>query len=254
VVSEGNNAGRVVRYDYAALKKLIKKPALLSIMRTASNDKLTKAKLTSMDKKALKYIKIGPKIKNLGHGQSIAYNPVTDELWMWQTLLDSKGAQTNATAPVLLRINQTSLKVDLKVPLKLTADDLSHGRRPGQTLAFDSTGAAWATENTNHDMNLTRIVIEDGVASYTIEQTIAKVPNFAQVISYNPQNDSLVWVGDDVIMYFPVSKIGELTKDDFSYVLYNCQREWEGFTFDTSGHALLLLSVGPEILQSKNVL
>jgi hypothetical protein len=271
--------GFIVRYDYTKMKKLgLTSSKNLYKIRKAAWDKAYHYpdiyKKSSTDKKIFSCMKVGP-LFTVGHGQSLAYNPKTKQLWMWQDREKSGGGFSDKNGVARLqRVSKTTLKADLVINFKIT----SKGGSPiqmGHNLAFDkkgygyfvTTGGAQVfSDPTDPSTGSAQTVLKVYKITFGSKnkvrinwiQNIQNGPREAgspiQSLGYNPRTNKLIVVGDDSILTLPVSKltgkIGDLKASDIHYANFNTKREFESITFDKSGYAYMLLNRGPEILKS----
>ncbi len=81
MLNKGNETGRIVKYNLGKLRSKFQiSTTNMTALRRATYDKSIN-RLSATDKAFLKYVKVGPTFK-AGHGQSLAQNPKTGELWV----------------------------------------------------------------------------------------------------------------------------------------------------------------------------
>jgi DNA-binding beta-propeller fold protein YncE len=272
--------GFIVRYDYKQMKKLgLTESNKLSFLRKFGWDKAYKYEeiylKSRTDRFIAKCMKVGPLI-TIGHGQSLAYNPKTKELWMWQDREKAGGgfSDPNGTAR-LQRISTATLKPNLVVNFKL-ATRAGTPIQMGHNLAFDNDGNAYFAVNGNARLYSdpsdsstyygSKVVLKIYKITFTKNKRVRvswvqniqygpRVPGSpVQSMGYNPRTDKLVVIADDSIITIPASKltgkIGDLKASDIHYANFKTGREFEGIAFDKSGYGHLLLNRGPEILRT----
>ena len=229
---EKNWKGRVYKLDLFKLQKKYRKDL----------KKLTYMKLKKTDTDC---VQIGPEFK-VGHGQAMAYNPATGELWYSQNL---KLVNTN-----LVRIDQDTLLPDKEIRFKLKSSV-----RMGSNLAFDSegncyfytksNGSKWAPKNT---IKIYRGQIdEDSVSFELIMQGLRYPPGqVPQSIGYNPASNRLYLINDGEIISVPVDKLGKLTKADVRTTVFKHRnREFEGLTFTEDGEGYFITNRSEELMK-----
>ncbi|MCL2116773.1 MAG: hypothetical protein FWH29_11195 [Methanobrevibacter sp.] len=247
--SHGYNVkkGFIVRYNTDLLKKykLNQGKGLVSLRKLGASLR-DDENLTKNQKLIKKAIKIGP-VFNTGHGQSLAYNPKTKSLWMWQddNYLSSKLK--------LMRISMKTLK-----PVSMYKFTVSYEKNKKvnkiRNLAFDKNGDFYFNQIT--PSNGDRIFKGKFVNNRIKVEFLATIQNrpgvHAQALALNRVSNRLYLVFDGVFYSIPVDKLCNftLTKNDFEYTVLNTKRESEGMSFDNRGNTYLLLIRGSEVLKS----
>ena len=254
LTSSGYNKdkGFIIRYDTSVLNKYSNgknKHILKNIGTKMKNGK----HLTKKQKRIKKAIKIGS-VFNIGHGQSLSYNPKKKSLWMWQDKSKSKSHNLK-----LMKINMKTFKPSkiYKFKAKLNGKYLT----TINNLNFDKDGAFYFDKNlkTKHNSLSTRIFcgkIHNNQIEIKLLAVITKRPGtYPQSIAVNKKNNRLYLVSDGAIYSMPISKLcdGTLTKNDFFYSVFSTKREFEGISFDNKGHAYLLILRGTEVLKSNQI-
>ncbi|MDR3225438.1 MAG: hypothetical protein LBT52_03965, partial [Clostridiales Family XIII bacterium] len=128
--------GRIIRYDMAKLDELgaAQDPSFLRKHWKSIGVKNPDGEFETLLNEA---IKIGPTFK-MGHGQSLAYNWKTDEIWMWQDM-SMKAAYYGNHPCVLQRIDQSTLKADKYLKFKMRTGS-GVVVASGHNLTFDTAG------------------------------------------------------------------------------------------------------------------
>lgn len=247
------NRGRIVQYDLKRLGKLgvYKKPQILRTVYVKHHGKYSKRQ-----RKLQKAIKIGP-LFDTGHGQTLAFNPRDNGLYMWRDnrKRDNNDSQTT-TRSYLQHINTQSLKPDRAISFHLRA----HGKTfyGGGTQTFDQYGNTyfWCLDGSEAEIYKGRIS-GHSVKFRRTDQTLKRAPGtHVQSMGYNAKRGRLYLVADDSIVSFPAKQLngrGSLTKHSFEWSRLVPRREMEGLTFDASGRAYLLANHNPEVLRSTSV-
>ncbi len=233
--NELNWKGYVIRYDLEGISKNHKA-------------EIKKGKAITLTTADFKYIKKGPTFVT-GHGQAMAYNPATKELWF---IGAPKSIKTN-----LQRINTSTLKPDKKINFTL-----SDTVPMGNNLAFDSEGNAYfytRVANNNwptapkDSIKIYKGTIGKKSVSFRIFMQGIKYPPgpIGQSFTYNPSNDRLYLVDDGAIMSVPVSKLGKLKPSDVRVSILEhstTRRESEGLAFTADGQGYYLTNKQPELM------
>jgi hypothetical protein len=241
--SAGSNTGWIVRYDTRRLAKYK--------INYKQLGKATRSGNSALNKKLKKCIKYGPKFTT-GHGQSLAFNPVTRELW--EVKDTSMEADPGAYA-TLQRINKSTLKPDAAIKFRLKSTVTM-----GHNLTFDDSGNAYffTRVGSGEWAGCIRIykgwISKNSVNFELIPQGIRYSPGTqSQGIGYSSVADRLVFVSDGCISSVPVEKLGELEPGDVWQTKFRTNREFEGILFDADGYAYLLTNKGSEVLKSTEV-
>lgn len=192
-------------------------------------------------------VKTGPIFKG-GHGQSMSYNPRTHQIW----LVGNKSGASQHSSNVQ-EISQSSLrplrKINFSFGQSIISSNLAFDKR-GNAYTYTITGGGFAPAGsvklykgkiTNHSIRF-----------HLVKQGIRHAPGETpQAMSYNPKNDRLYLVSDGEIISFPAKRIGHLNRHEVRYSKFPGHLEFEGLTFDRSGHGYLLLH--GEIMRSTRV-
>ena len=192
-------------------------------------------------------VKAGPTFRG-GHGQSMSYNPQNHQIW----LVGNKSGASQHSSNVQ-EISPYSLrplrKINFSFGQSIISSNLAFDKR-GNAYTYTITGGGFAPAGS---VKLYKGRITDhSVKFHLVKQGIRHAPGETpQAMSYNPKNDRLYLVSDGEIISFPAKKIGHLSKRDVSYSKFPGRLEFEGLTFDHSGHGYLLLH--GEIMRSTRV-
>jgi hypothetical protein len=254
---DGTNKGRIVRYDYPSLLKagLGAGKGLPELRRAFS---YRQQNILKPDQKKLLSkvkIKIGP-LFNIGHGQSLAYNLKTNELWMSKDEQAKGGGWKSGYDATVQRIDPNSLKPNKSISFRMQANETGGKIMEPHNLTFDADGHGyWAANGDGGSMRIYQLDIDGSSVSAKYVQQIKNginkgVKNHIQSTGYNAANNRLYVVADDTIWSMPVDKLGSLKSDDLAYTKFASQREFESFIFDAQGYGYLLTNLGPEVLKS----
>lgn len=241
----GSNYGFVVRYDLNKFQSLgATTDGKMDILRRATYNYKNK-KTNIFDRKIMSGIKIGP-TRYIGHGQSMAYNPRTKQMWF---------IQKNKINAVLQRLDMKTLKPKNTIHFKLNPFTPM-----GANLTFDKKGNAYYySYSSGGDIPKKTVKLYKGkitnksVKFKIIMQGIRRAPGAtAQSISYNPKNNNLYLISDGGISRIPIKRLGKLRKKDIRTVITNQKREFEGLGFKKNGIGYLMPNKGPELMKLSN--
>ncbi|MHA8110591.1 hypothetical protein ACYATP_03655 [Lactobacillaceae bacterium Melli_B4] len=187
---------------------------------------------------------------NIGHGQTLSYNPATKNLYLAQDdTAGDIGANDNNVV--------TELDANTLQPVKQFNFPLLHnGKNFGiHTLTFDNDGNAYFGRKSGKQYIIFKGQFDENsgnVSFAPVPQTIAWGGKHNQGLTYNPVNNKLYIISDDIITSVPVDKLsnGTVTPDDVYYLAFNSGREFEDVTFDSQGYGYLLALWKPEIMKS----
>ncbi|MEJ6400114.1 hypothetical protein [Nicoliella lavandulae] len=189
---------------------------------------------------------------NIGHGQTLSYNYVTKNLYLAQD--DSGGDLGTNDYNVVTELDSNSLQPIKQFNFQLWHDNKNYGLH---TLTFDSQGNAYFGRKSGSKYQIFKGTFDEnsGQVSFApVPQTINWGGKHNQGLTYNPVNNRLYIVSDDIITSVPADKLGAGTVDpsDVHYLAFNSGREFEDITFDSQGYGYLLSLWKPEILKSSN--
>ena len=241
------NRGRIVRFDLNRLEQLgvYKNPKRLESVFVKHH-----GKYSSHQKALQKAIKIG-RLFDTGHGQTLAYNPKDQGLYMWRDNRKGNGGPIGNQG-YIQHISAKTLRPDRAISFHMNGHDASVY---GGTQTFDQDGNVyfWSLEGPRAVIYKGRIT-QHSVKFRRTNQILKKAPGtFAQSMGYNPKRGRLYLVSDDSIASFPAKQLnghGSLTRHSFEWSELTPRREIEGLTFDNAGTAYLLANHNPEVLRS----
>lgn len=240
------STGWIVKYDLAKLRqKFGATTGNMALIRQATNV-YSKGKVTARQKTVMTAMRIGPTF-DLGHGQSLALNPRTQQLWLSRTSgEDGRYGSAVRVSPRTLRPVQT---VDYRLVNKIGAKIAVNS-----TLTFDKRGYAYfSSYSGKRALRVYRGTIsKKGVHFKLVMQGLKYRPGQThQSIAYNAKNDRLYFVSDDAISSVPLAKLnrGRVKPKDVKATVFASHREFEGLSFTGSGQAYVLLNRGPEVMR-----
>ena len=247
-----SSKGFIIRYDTKILDKYNKGKGISKIRKLGMAMKNGKS-LTKEQKNIKKAIKIG-KIFVGGHGQSLSYDSKTKSLWMWQ---DDNYSSTDLK---LMKISSNTLKpyIIYKFKVKLNNKYL----KAFHNLAFDKNGNFYTDQivkTKNNPLGFSYIYSGRFDGEKINMELLTKINNrpgtYNQILAINHVNNRIYLVSDGAIYSAPINKLIEGTIDmkDFYYTVFSTKREFEGFSFDSSGKAYLFLLRGTEILKADEI-
>lgn len=243
----GSNTGFVVHYDLNKLRSTLGASSnSMDVIRRASNA-FAKNKLTPQYKSVLAAIKVGPTF-NTGHGQSMALNPKTNQLWFVQTPGTSGGYAT------VQRLSKTSLKPDTTLKFRLRSG--RNNVTMGENLTFDAKGKAYFSSLVagSKAMRIYQGSINTKQTKFKLVQQLKYRPGtINQSVGYSSKSNRLFLISDDAITSVPVSKLGRLKAKDVHATTFASGREFEAVVFNNDGTGYLLTNKGPELLQTNSL-
>lgn len=243
----GSNTGFVVHYDLNKLRSTFgASSSNMDILRKASNA-YSKNKLTPQYSNVMKAIKVGPTF-NTGHGQSMALNPKTNQLWFVKTPGTSGGYAT------VQRLSKTSFKPDTTVKFRLRSGH--NNVTMGENLTFDAKGNAYFSSLVagSNAMRIYKGNINTKKTKFKLVQQLKNKPGTVnQSVGFSSKSNRLFLISDDSIASVPVSKLGHLSAKDVHATTFNSGREFEGVAFDSTGIGYLLTNKGAELLQTNSL-
>ncbi|MCL0312724.1 hypothetical protein M2S00_06355 [Apilactobacillus sp. TMW 2.2459] len=197
-----------------------------------------------------KAVQISPLI-NVGHGQTLSWNPKTQHLYLAQdeSLNDLTPGQNN---------NVTELDPNTLEPIRQYHFRLQQGGTSMQlhTLTFDNDGNAYIGRKRGANYVIFKGRLDTNNINF---KPVGQMLNWwkgaaNQCLSYNAANNRLYVVSNDAIVSVPVDKLGSgvLVNDDVHYTTFNTGREFEGLGFDSSGRGYMLMLWKPELLQTQD--
>ncbi|MHA8138507.1 hypothetical protein ACYATM_05665 [Lactobacillaceae bacterium Scapto_B20] len=187
---------------------------------------------------------------NIGHGQTLSYNPVTKNLYL---------AQDDTTGDIAMNANNvvTELDANSLQPIKQFNFQLLHNNSNYgiHTLTFDNNGNAYFGRKSGKNYIIFKGQFDENsgnVSFAPVPQTITWGGKHNQGLTYNPVNNKLYIVSDDIITSVPVDKLsnGTVSPSDVYQLAFNSGREFEDVTFDSQGYGYLLALWKPEIMKS----
>lgn len=192
---------------------------------------------------------------DIGHGQTLSFSPQNEHLYIVEdnTLTDLKTRDQNNT---VLEMTTDSLKPLRQYNFKMYHGD--SGNLQLHTLTFDKQGNAyWGRKNGLGYMFFYGRLDQHDVqfqAAPTYFKNRGGSPN--QGVSYNPANDRLYYVTDDILTSIPTQSVrdGSFTANDIHYTAFTSKRECESLTFDQQGYGYQLMLWPAEILKSSTPL
>lgn len=212
---------------------------------STKNENNWKGRVYKIDIKNKKVIKKGPKFV-VGHGQAMAYNPKTKQLWYVQKV---KSIKTN-----IKQISTSSLKVVKTINFRMSSTV-----KMGNNLAFDKKGrvyfytrshGSWGKNDPKNSIKIYQGKIGAKKVSFRLIMQGIKYPpgQIGQSLGYNPKSNRLYLVDDGEIISVPVAKLGKLKKSDVRTSVFEGKREFEGLSFDNKGNGYFLTNKPYEIM------
>lgn len=239
-----HNRGRIVRFNMTKLASLRATPHQVQDVYTVT------ANLSAKEKRIRTAIKVGPAFVT-GHGQSLACNWKTHQLYMWCDRESAPRIPVNQYG-YLQQLSAATLQPVHRIRFRLRAGDFAVPG--GHVLAFDHQGRAyfWTRPASGGVYIYQGKISRNHVRFRLTNQILAHGPGTCvQSMAFNPNNDRLYLVADDSIASLPVAKLagkGHLTSADVTWTHFASKREFEGLSFAGNGRAYLLSNHQPEVL------
>lgn len=193
-------------------------------------------------------IKAGPEIVT-GHGQTLAYNPKSHELWYVR--------ETKVLNTTLVRVNPKTMEVEKEIHFRFGSTIVFP-----PTFTFDKDGNCWTyTRSTGSNwVSAGTIRFYKGriqgnrVTFRMINQGLRYPPgNLCQTFGYNPVNDRLYVVADGEMLTVPAGKLSrhQVTPADVQCIKFGGCREFEGLAFTETGCAYFATNKPSEIMRDR---
>lgn len=240
---------RLIRRYHARIRKINK----LLKKQTRQLRKLNKGKqLYRAYYELSKSITATPLI-NIGHGQTLAYNPKNQHLYLAQ---DNQLTQVdNNYYNQVTEIDPQSMQPVHQYRFKLMNNNVNMALH---TLTFDNDGNAYfgvhaGPKGVKNVYTLyTGNFNESGVSFRPVRQMINWPGSYNQYLTYNRINNRVYMISNDMIISVPADRLrnGNLSNEDVHYLTYNTNREFESLAFDDQGYGYLLTLWKSELLHS----
>lgn len=171
------------------------------------------------------------KVFHGGHGQALAYNPKTNQLWL-EYNIGGQGSRNNVK---LFLINQKTLQPEHEVKFNFFPYTF------GAVLAFDKKGNAYTATDTfqsqpggspQGSLKIFKGKITTHGANFHMIQGLQHTPGaIMQNLSYNPANNRLYFISDGNITSAPVNELGHLNPKHVRATRLTDHYELEGLGF-----------------------
>ena len=233
--------GRIVKYDLDALREL-----------GATEDDMSTFSLGVKNgvSQWLECMTIGPVIA-MGHGQCMALDPSTDELWL--------STRAKSTYSDLTRIDTETLEPVRQIQFSVGTIEF------GSVLAFDECGNFYYVKRAavmwgSSPVGALRIyqgrisTDEDKVLIRMLPESVANpASTMLQAVAWDTTSDTLYVVGDSALLSVDMRSAvqGTLTAEGSKTELLSPIREFEGMAFDAEGTIYLLANRQAEILTAR---
>ena len=197
---------------------------------------------------------LSPQI-DIGHGETLAFNPQNRHLYIVQdnTLTDLATRDQNNE---VVEMDAQSLNPIRQYNFQM--HNGTDGNLQLHTLTFDKAGNAyWGRKIGMGYMFFYGRLDKNNVqfqAAPSYMKNRGGSPN--QGISYNPANDRIYYVTDDILTSIPAQQVrdGSFKPSDIHYTALTSRRECESLAFDQEGHGYLLMLWPAEIARSQKPL
>ncbi len=188
---------------------------------------------------------------DIGHGQTLSFNPQNKHIYLAEdnTLTDLKSRDDNNT---VLEMDPNTLKPIREYNFKMYHGDSANLQL--HTLAFDKDGNAYWGRKYGKGYILFYGRLDENSVKFAASSNMVgnRGGSTNQGMSYNPQNDRVYFVSDDILTSIPADKVrsGSFTASDIHYQAFDSGREMESLAFDQDGYGYLLALWPPELMQS----
>lgn len=238
-----HNRGRIVRFNMNRLASLQATPRQIQGVYTPAANRSAK------ERQIRTAIKVGPAFVT-GHGQSLAFDWKTHQLYMWCDRESAPRVPVNQYG-YLQQLSSATLQPIHRIRFRLRAGDFAVPG--GHVLAFDRQGRAyfWTRPDTGGVYIYQGKISRHHVDFRLTSQVLAHGPGTCvQSMAFNPNNNRIYLVADESIASLPVAKLagrGHLTSQDVKWTHFASKREFEGLSFGDHGRAYLLSNHQPEV-------
>lgn len=200
-----------------------------------------------------KSVSVSP-LMNIGHGQTLAYNPSNDHIYLAQD--DQLGKVDNDYYNQVTELNSETLQPVHQYRFRLIGDNGDNLAL--HTLTFDKNGNAYFGVHSGRNGAKNVYSLYTGNFNhnnifFTPVTGMIKWPgSYNQYVAYNPVNDRIYLVSNDMIISVPAKEVraDSIKPLDVHYVTFNSRREFESITFDNKGYGYLLSLWRSELLRS----
>jgi hypothetical protein len=252
------NYKKIQKQQKAILKAATKQLANLKQSQNQLSKKQTK--LTAGKKWFNLYTQLSHSITaspliNIGHGQTLAYNPKNKHLYLAQD--NQLGQVSNHYYNQITELNSDTMKPVHQYRFRL----MHNGQNMAlHTLTFDAAGHAYfgvhaGPKGTKNVYSIYTGTLNSHRIRFTpVPQLINWPGSYNQYLAYNRHNDRIYMISNDVITSVPTRALraGTLTSQDVHYVTFDSQREFESLAFDDQGNGYLLALWRAELLRSNH--
>ncbi|UQS87114.1 hypothetical protein MOO44_02835 [Nicoliella spurrieriana] len=187
---------------------------------------------------------------NIGHGQTLSYNPVTKNLYLAQD--ETSGDLPASGSNVITELDANTLQPIKQFNFQLMHNNVNYAIH---TLTFDNDGNAYFGRKSGKNYQIFKGQLNETTGQVNFAPVPQKIKwggTHNQGLTYNPVNNRLYIVSDDIITSVPADKLsaGTVQPSDVNYISFNTGREFEDLTFDAQGYGYLLMLWKPEILKT----
>ncbi|GAA6113821.1 hypothetical protein [Apilactobacillus apinorum] len=200
-----------------------------------------------------KSVSVSP-LMNIGHGQTLAYNPSNDHIYLAQD--DQLGVVGNDFYNQVTELDAESLKPVHQYRFRMI--DNQGKNLALHTLTFDKAGNVYfgvhsGRNGANGVYTLYTGNFTNKKISFRPVTGMIKWPaSFNQFVTYNSVNDRIYLVSNDMLISIPAKEVRNDTikPQDVHYVTFDSGREFESIAFDNKGYGYLLSLWRSELLRS----
>lgn len=233
-----------------------KQLAALQKKINANNNKINKIsqdnELFKQYFKLSKIVEVSP-VTNIGHGQTLAYNPTNNHIYIAQD--DELGAVGSDFYNQVTEMDAETMQPVHIYRFKLNNDNNYYAIH---TLAFDNDGNAYfgihqSPAEIKNAYTLFRGTLSGDKISFTPVRGLINWPaSYNQQVSFNRVNNRIYLLSNDMIVSIPADEVrnDDIQPNDVHYVTFNTNREFENLSFDENGYGYLTMLWRSELLKS----
>lgn len=199
-----------------------------------------------------KLLTVSP-VTNIGHGQTLAYNPSNDHVYLAQD--DKLGSSTTNFYNQVTEMDPDTMKPIHIYRFKLNNKGHYYALH---TLTFDNQGNAYfgiagGPKNINGAYTLFHGTLSDSKIEFSpVKGLIKWAGSYNQGVTYNRNNDRIYLLSNDMIISIPAAEVrnDNIQPQDVRYTTFASKREFESLSFDSNGYGYLVTLWRSELMKS----
>ena len=192
-------------------------------------------------------------VTNIGHGQTLSYNPSNNHVYLAQD--DKLGTVKGDFYNQVTEMDAENMKPVHVYRFKLNNKGHYYALH---TLTFDIEGNAYfgikgGPKGMQNTYTLFHGKMEDSEIQFSPVKGLIKWPgSFNQGVTYNRNNNRLYLLSNDMIISIPVDEVrnDNIQPQDVHYTTFGTNREFESLSFDNNGYGYLVVLWRSEVLKS----